>query len=102
MKPKSATDGAAKNWLFKPVARLHPLDPEASRADLAEISSVAEEAGLSRLAAGLSGEGKVAAFLAAVFDLSDFMRDCARRRPEMLDVLFDRAVRWAFKALGAA
>ena len=92
MKPKTATEGAAKNWLFKPVAMLHPLDAAASRADLAEISSTAEEAGLQRLADGLSGEDRVAEFLAAVFDLSDFMRDCARRRPEMLDGLFDRTI----------
>lgn len=92
MKPRTVTDSAAKDWLFKPVARLHPLDLAASRADLAEISSAAEEAGLSRLTASLSGEGRVAEFLAAVFDLSDFMRDCARRRPEMLDGLFDRTI----------
>ena len=92
MKPKTATEGAAKNWLFKPVAMLHPLDAAASRADLAEISSTAEEAGLQRLADGLSGADRVAEFLAAVFDLSDFMRDCARRRPEMLDGLFDRTI----------
>ena len=31
-------------------------------------------------------------FLAAVFDLSDFLRDCARRRPEVLDRLFDATI----------
>ena len=36
--------------------------------------------------------GTVQDFLAAVFDLSPFLRDCARRRPEMLDGLFDQTV----------
>ena len=89
-------DAAAKaeksSLLLKPAIKLLPLDPAAAQAELAEVAEAAEEGGLKRLAAYLSAEGEGQDFLGAVFDLSDFLRDCARRRPEMLDRLFDNTV----------
>ena len=35
---------------------------------------------------------EVRAFLGSVFDLSEFMRDSARRQPEALERLFDTSV----------
>ena len=49
--------------------------------------------GGSSAARGVSvRQGRAQDFLAAVFDLSLFLRDCARRRPQMLDALFDQTV----------
>jgi glutamate-ammonia-ligase adenylyltransferase len=82
----------AESWLKGPVADLRPLDRARARRELSEIAASAEDAGFSRVSELLAGTGKQAAFLEAVFDLSSFMRDCARRRPEILDVLFDQSV----------
>ncbi len=81
---------AVKPRLFdgKPI-RLSPLDAAEARREVRDLAGLAKERGLPRLAALLSGRDAEAAFLSAVFDLSDFMRDCARRRPEILDQLFD-------------
>ena len=68
-------------------------------AELAEVASAAEDDGLTRLAGYLSAEGKGQDFLGAVFDLSDFLRDCARRQPAMLDALFDQTVEQRLDAL---
>ena len=78
---------------------LLPLDAGAARAELGDVAETAEENGLARLAAFLSAEGATQDFLGAVFDLSDFLRDCARRRPEMLDRLFDDTVDGRLDAL---
>lgn len=76
-------------WFGKPVMQLHALDDEAA----ADVRSDLEEAGREdeapRLAELMSGEGPLAAFLAAVSDLSPFLRDTFRRRPVMLERLFD-------------
>ncbi|MDQ6436907.1 bifunctional [glutamine synthetase] adenylyltransferase/[glutamine synthetase]-adenylyl-L-tyrosine phosphorylase [Mesorhizobium sp. LHD-90] len=84
---------AAKPSLFdrKPAA-LKPLDAAEAKAEMKEVAAQARDRELPRLAALLSGRDAEATFLSAVFDLSDFMRDCARRRPEMLDGLFDRGI----------
>jgi glutamate-ammonia-ligase adenylyltransferase len=86
-------------WLLKPDAKLVPLDPDAARRELSELADAAED--LPRLAALLSGEGAAQDFLAAAFDLSDFLRDAARRRPEMLDRLFDQTVSERLEAIAA-
>ena len=57
--------------------------------------------GLPRLAALLAQAGPVRDFLAAAFDLSDFLRDCARRRPEALDQLFDVTIADRLAAINA-
>jgi glutamate-ammonia-ligase adenylyltransferase len=77
---------------IRPTAALKPLDKPRARRELSEIADAAAEAESPRLAAFLAGKGPQQDLLAAVFDLSPFMRDCARRRPEILDALFDQPV----------
>jgi glutamate-ammonia-ligase adenylyltransferase len=91
-KAGAATKAEGSGLLLKPAVKLSPLDPAAAKAELAEVIEAAEEDGLTRLAEFLAAEGGVQDFLGTVFDLSDFLRDCARRRPEMLDRLFDNEV----------
>ncbi|MDH6230051.1 glutamate-ammonia-ligase adenylyltransferase [Mesorhizobium soli] len=79
-------------WFGSPVPDLVPLDPHRASREIAEIADTAKEAGLKRLSALLNGKSRLAAFLEAVFDLSIFMRDCARRRPEILEALFDHTI----------
>jgi glutamate-ammonia-ligase adenylyltransferase len=78
--------------LLKPAVKLHPLDASSTRAELAEVASAAEEDGFGRLARYLAVKGDTQDFLGAVFDLSHFLRDVARRRPDMLDRLFDETI----------
>jgi glutamate-ammonia-ligase adenylyltransferase len=80
------------DWLLQPVAKLASLDAGRARQELSEIASAAREEDLSRLAKFLAGKGASQEFLAAVFDLSPFLRDTARRRPRTLDALFDQTI----------
>ena len=80
------------DWLLKPAARLAPLDESRARRELSEIASAAQDEDLPRLAKFLAGKGSTQNFLAAVFDLSPFLRDTVRRRPKILDALFDETV----------
>ncbi|WP_292456299.1 hypothetical protein, partial [Mesorhizobium sp.] len=77
---------------LSPTLALQPLDAKHARRELSEIADAAEEEGLSRLAAFLAGEGPLQDLLVAIFDLSPFLRDVARRRPAILDRLFDETV----------
>ena len=77
-------------WFGAPVAALRPLDADNAAAELRELAETANEQGLKRLAKLAAGQSPLAAFLGTVFDLSPFMRDSARRRPEALDALFDQ------------
>ncbi|MBZ9957558.1 bifunctional [glutamine synthetase] adenylyltransferase/[glutamine synthetase]-adenylyl-L-tyrosine phosphorylase [Mesorhizobium sp. BR1-1-14] len=95
----AAAKRTAKDWLLKPAARLAPLDDSRARQELAEIATLAREEGLTRLAKFLAGTGEAQDFLAAVFDLSPFLRDMARRRPQILDGLFDQPVEARLKAI---
>ncbi|TIM40307.1 bifunctional [glutamine synthetase] adenylyltransferase/[glutamine synthetase]-adenylyl-L-tyrosine phosphorylase, partial [Mesorhizobium sp.] len=65
-------------------------------------ASAAQEEGLAGVAKILAGEGAVQEFLAAVFDLSPFLRDTVRRRPQILDALFDETVEARLASIGAA
>ncbi|EHH13846.1 bifunctional [glutamine synthetase] adenylyltransferase/[glutamine synthetase]-adenylyl-L-tyrosine phosphorylase [Mesorhizobium amorphae] len=89
-------------WHLQPVARLLPLDESRARRELSEIADAAEEEDLPRLAKFLAAEGTVQDLLAAVFDLSPFLRDAARRRPGILDQLFDADVEARLIAIGEA
>ena len=91
-KAGAAAKAKGSGLRLNPGVKLSPLDAGAARAELADVAEAAEEAGLTRLAEFLVAEGEVQDFLGAVFDLSDFLRDCARRRPDMLDRLFDSTV----------
>ena len=67
-----------------------PTDrPEADEA-AAGLAEEARDASLDRLAAFMSGNGRQRDFVSAVLQLSDFMRDAARRSPAILDRLFDQ------------
>ncbi|RWQ36342.1 MAG: bifunctional [glutamine synthetase] adenylyltransferase/[glutamine synthetase]-adenylyl-L-tyrosine phosphorylase [Mesorhizobium sp.] len=90
------------NWLLKPAAKLVALDQSRARRELSEIASAAQEEGLIRLAKFLAGKGAVQDFLAAVFDLSPFLRDTVRRRPQILDALFGETVETRLASIGAA
>lgn len=80
------------NWRLEPKTRLVPLDTGHAHDELADIVAAAKEDELPRLAKFLSSKGPAQDFLAAVFDLSPFLRDLARRRPQMLDALLDETV----------
>lgn len=90
------------DWLLRPLAALAPLNEGQARQELAEIAGAACEEGLTRLARFLAAKGEAQHFLAAVFDLSPFLRDVARRRPQILDSLFDQPVETRLKAVTAA
>lgn len=79
-------------WHLQLAAQLAPLDKSRARRELSELAAEAEDENLPRLAKFLAGKGAAQDFLAAVFDLSPFLRDVARRRPQILDALFDASV----------
>jgi glutamate-ammonia-ligase adenylyltransferase len=89
-------------WQMQPAAKLAPLDASRARRELSEIAGIAEDEGPARLAKFLGGKGAVQDFLAAVFDLSPFLRDVVRRRPQILDALFDADVEARLAVIGEA
>jgi glutamate-ammonia-ligase adenylyltransferase len=96
-----ASKRTASDWLLKPVASLAPLDDGRAHRELMDIAAVAEDEGLTRLARFLRAVGDEQDFLAAVFDLSPFLRDTARRLPRILDGLFDQTVEARLEAIRA-
>lgn len=92
MAPRMAADRAQADWLLQPVAQLKPLDNERAEQEISELATIADDEGFSRLAQLLRADGVARRFLLAAFDLSPFLRDLARRRPQMLDFLFDQSV----------
>jgi len=76
-------------WFGCTAAELAPLDTDAASADLADLVEAASQAGAERLAKALKAAGRGQRFVAAVLDLSPFLRDCFRLQPEMLERLFD-------------
>ena len=88
-----------ESWFGVKAAALAPLDADNAAAAMRDLAEKAQENGLPRLAALASGASPLAAFLAAVFDLSPFLRDAARRRPQALDALFDRPADACIEAL---
>lgn len=89
-------------WRLQLAARLAPLDEARARRELSEIAGDAKDENLPRLAKFLGGKGAAQEFLAAVFDLSPFLRDVARRRPQILDALFDGSVEARLLAIAEA
>ncbi len=92
MMAEPAKQGKPVDFGLRPQARPTPLDASAAASDLADIAALAREEGLDRLAGLLSAKGDLPDFFAAAFDLSDFLRDAARRSPAILDRLFDASV----------
>jgi glutamate-ammonia-ligase adenylyltransferase len=97
-----AAKKTAIEWRLEPVSTVAPLDPARAQGELAEFAGTAKEEGLDRLATFLKAKGPAQSFLAAVFDLSEFMRDSARRQPEMLDRLFDQTIEQRLSDIGTA
>ncbi len=93
----SERDGSG--WFGVPVRRLAPLDLEAAHEEMEDLAETARDHGLDRLALLLASASPLRDFLAAAFDLSFFLRDCARRRPENLDRLFDEPVEKRLSAI---
>ena len=83
---------AESGWYLQPITKLIPLNEANAARELAEIAAAAKDENCLRLTKLLGGKGPAARFLAAAFDLSPFLRDLARRRPQMLEALFDRPV----------
>ncbi|MCG8269909.1 bifunctional [glutamine synthetase] adenylyltransferase/[glutamine synthetase]-adenylyl-L-tyrosine phosphorylase [Aquamicrobium sp. NLF2-7] len=94
-------DRAASVLLLNPSLQLRPLDESHAGAVLGDIAASAAESDLPRLAEFLAHDSDARLFLAAVFDLSPFLRDLARRRPRMLDALFDQTVAERLEAIAA-
>ncbi len=64
---------------------IHALRPDRAVELLQDVVADAAEHELPRLVAWLAAEGPETAFLASVLDLSDFLRDSLRRRPDLLE-----------------
>ncbi len=101
MASTSVADRAASVLLLNPSLQLTPLDDSHAATVIGDIAASAAESDLPRLAEFLSGDSDARGFLAAVFDLSPFLRDLARRRPRMLDALFDQTVAERLEAIAA-
>src|SRR5690606_14106284 len=84
---RKVKDGTA--WFGAPVRELRPLDPVRAREELNDLASLAAQRNCARLASLLAGETALADFLGGIFDLSPYLRDCARNMPESLEKLFD-------------
>lgn len=91
----------AKAWKLKPARKLIALDADEARRELADLAETAGEEGLKRLASALEAEGPVPDALGPVLQLSDFMRDSAKRYPQALDGLFDHDVASRLAAIDA-
>ena len=102
MAVKMASKAAETELQLRPKLALLPLDKGRARRELSEIAAAAGEEDLSRLVEFLSGKGRQQDLLAAIFDLSPFLRDTARRRPAILDALFDQTIEARLRAIGEA
>ncbi|MBL8581427.1 MAG: bifunctional [glutamine synthetase] adenylyltransferase/[glutamine synthetase]-adenylyl-L-tyrosine phosphorylase, partial [Rhizobiaceae bacterium] len=84
----AARERKTRSWFDGPFATLTPLDTAHARATLADLKAGAVP-DAPRFAALLAAKSAARDFLGAVFDLSEFLRNAARRRPEMFERLFD-------------
>ncbi|MCK9552325.1 bifunctional [glutamine synthetase] adenylyltransferase/[glutamine synthetase]-adenylyl-L-tyrosine phosphorylase [Aquamicrobium sp.] len=101
MASTSVADRATSVLLLNPSLQLRPLDDSHAATVIGDIAASAAESDLPRLAEFLAGDSEARGFLAAVFDLSPFLRDLARRRPRMLDALFEKTVAERLEAIAA-
>ncbi len=86
--PNAVASFDGTDWFGAPVRRLIALDPDRADNELKELSEIANEAGLAGLASLCTSDSPLSAFLAAVLDLSPYLRDTIRRRPAILEALF--------------
>lgn len=75
-------------WFGAPASSLTPLDADIASQEIADLAERAREAGFVQTANLLEGSSPLANFLAAAFNLSPFLRDCARRWPGSLERLY--------------
>lgn len=92
MADKGSRTKAGKTWKLKPTRTLLPLDAADAASEIADLADIADEQDLKRLASALRAEGPISETLAGVIQLSDFMRDSAKRYPQALERLFDSEV----------
>ena len=96
----SAEDG--RDWFGAVPRAISALDPDDAAAELSEFAEGLDPDETPRLTAQIAGDTGLGAFLAAAFDLSPFLRDCARRRPQALEMLFDTPLPARLDALNDA
>ncbi|WP_157015106.1 bifunctional [glutamine synthetase] adenylyltransferase/[glutamine synthetase]-adenylyl-L-tyrosine phosphorylase [Mesorhizobium xinjiangense] len=90
-----------QDWSLEIAHTLLPLDAAAAQSALDDLAQAAEEEGFQRLADLVRDGGPPAGFLAAVSDLSPYLRDVLRRRPIILDRLFDTGWRQRISDIAA-
>ncbi|WP_404933343.1 bifunctional [glutamine synthetase] adenylyltransferase/[glutamine synthetase]-adenylyl-L-tyrosine phosphorylase [Nitratireductor sp. L15S-10] len=76
-------------WFGSPVLVLKPVNDDEADESLEMVREAAEAAQCARLYDLMGNSTGLTDFLAAVFELSPFLRDCARRNPHALEALFD-------------
>ncbi|CAN0653425.1 Glutamine synthetase adenylyl-L-tyrosine phosphorylase / Glutamine synthetase adenylyl transferase [Nitratireductor aquimarinus] len=76
-------------WFGAPVKALTPADAEQAADALEMVLEAARDNECQRLGDLLGGKAALTDFLTAVFGLSPFLRDFARRNPLALEALFD-------------
>lgn len=86
-------------WFGNVPRQLWPLDRQNAADRLGDLTNAARDAGSHRLQALLATDGPLQGFLAAVLDLSPFLRDIALRSPDILERLFDSPVRTRLEQL---
>ncbi|MBO6719172.1 MAG: bifunctional [glutamine synthetase] adenylyltransferase/[glutamine synthetase]-adenylyl-L-tyrosine phosphorylase [Rhizobiaceae bacterium] len=79
-------------WFGRQPEVLRPLDADESAGYLADLAEAAKDADAERLHKLVGDGGELADFLAAVLDLSPFLRGCLLRDPGMLERLFDQTL----------
>jgi len=82
----------AAGWKLQPSRTLQPMDPDAAASEISDLIEIAHEEGLARLEAGLAEGGDARTVLEGVIQLSEFMRDSAKRYPRALERLYDQDV----------
>lgn len=93
-------DLKAKSQLQLEIVRsIRPTDTTEADAEAGHLADEAREVKLGRLETFLKAKNPQRDFVAAVLQLSDFMRDTARRAPEFLDRLFDQTPDERLKAI---
>ncbi|XHB98710.1 bifunctional [glutamine synthetase] adenylyltransferase/[glutamine synthetase]-adenylyl-L-tyrosine phosphorylase [Nitratireductor sp. ac15] len=76
-------------WFGSPVLVLKPVNDDEAAESLEMVREAADAAQCARLYDLMGNSTGLTDFLAAVFELSPFLRDCARRNPHALEALFD-------------
>lgn len=92
------TGFSAPAWF---AASLTPQDAASARLHLQELAAAAADANCPSLAALLGKSNQSAEALGALLDLCPFIRDTLRRRPEILERLFDVNVGQRLAAINA-